>query len=321
MSDLTVSTVIPAYRAARTIGRAVDSVLAQTRPPVEILVVDDGSPDDLAAAVQRFGDRVTLLRKPNGGAASARNCGIEPARGDLIAFLDADDYWEPHKLERQLEVFARHPEVGLVAGRFFEERPGGPTRRVVGRARRDYDRPLTLAGEQAFTTATQVWTGTVIVRRSVLGHRRFLPGLEPAEDRDLWVRLVGSCPVYLISEPLATAVLEPGSLSRSNVDRDYGNMLRVVHRHRDLLGRSAFRQWERTVYRKWAAGHLANGQPDAALAPAWSRVRRGPLSAEGWWVYLKALALARGRRRVPGDTTLPSTNGQAGNGRVTVPRA
>src|SRR5207245_884017 len=77
VSGLSVTVVIPAYKAARTINRAVESVLGQTRRPAEVLVVDDGSPDgaDLAAAVARYGGRVTLLRKLNGGAASARNYG------------------------------------------------------------------------------------------------------------------------------------------------------------------------------------------------------------------------------------------------------
>src|SRR5690242_15829202 len=115
MDDLTVSVIIPAYRCATTIRRAVDSLLAQTQPPRQILVVDDSSPDDLAAALESYGPAVTHLRKPNGGAASARNYGIERATGGLVALLDADDYWEPTKLERQVEVLRRHPEVGVVA--------------------------------------------------------------------------------------------------------------------------------------------------------------------------------------------------------------
>src|SRR5579863_7730993 len=119
MSGPTVSVVIPAYKAAHTIGRALDSLLAQTRPADEILIIDDGSPDDIAGAVAPYGDRVTLLRKPNSGAASARNAGLDRVRGEWVAFLDADDYWEPHKLERQLDVLRWHPEVGVIAGRFF----------------------------------------------------------------------------------------------------------------------------------------------------------------------------------------------------------
>src|SRR4051794_23797374 len=118
-----VSVVIPAFRAARTIGRAIDSVLAQTYPASELLVVDDGSPDDLAAAVEPYGDRVTFIRKPNGGAASARNLGVDRSQGDLVAFLDADDYWEPHNLARQVEILGQ-PDVGLPASRYFEQPPG-----------------------------------------------------------------------------------------------------------------------------------------------------------------------------------------------------
>src|SRR5262245_16757980 len=119
-----VTVIIPAYRAAKTIARAVDSALGQTCPPKEILVIDDGSPDDLPSALRGYRDRVTLIRQANGGAASARNRGIEHATGEFIAFLDADDYWEPAKLQAQLDILKAHPEVGLVAGLYYEELPG-----------------------------------------------------------------------------------------------------------------------------------------------------------------------------------------------------
>ncbi len=285
-----LSVIIPAYRAAQTIGRAVDSVLAQTHAPAEILVVDDGSPDDLAGALQCYGTRVTLLRQAQGGAASARNRGLDRAQGQLLAFLDADDYWEADKLERQLAVLQRHPEVGLVAGRFFEQVPGGP--RVLGSrslAAENYDRVLRMAGEDAFALGTRIWTGTVLVRREVLGTERFVPGLEPAEDRDLWVRLVNSCPVYLMAQPLATAVLNPGSLSRSSIDRDCGNMLRVIRRHAALLGARGLRHWEADTYRRWAGNHLAQGRPRQATALAWKRLQLEPLTPGAWWVLAKTL--------------------------------
>ena len=80
MACPTVSVIIPAYLATRTIRRTVDSLLAQTRVPDEILIIDDGSPDRLAEALAIYGDAVTLIRKTNGGAASARNLGIDLAR-------------------------------------------------------------------------------------------------------------------------------------------------------------------------------------------------------------------------------------------------
>ncbi len=273
-----------------------------------------------------FGDRVRLIRKPNGGAATHRNLGIEQSRGRFVAFLDADDSWEPQKLDRQLAVFDRQPEFGVVASRYYCERPGSPrflpshedglvfdeirsrrpwigwlvsrlfrqppgrprARRVL-QAERAYDRPIRPGDDGLFDIATLVWTSTVVVRREALGDRRFETGLEPSEDRDLWVRLLSTSPAYLISEPLATAYEVPGSLSRTNVDRDYSNMLRVVRRYRDLLDPSDFWAWETELFWLWAAAHLQNGNPHAARHPAWNRLRRQPLSPIAWWVLGKSL--------------------------------
>lgn len=258
-----VSVIIPAYRAAATIGRAVRSVLTQTTPAAEVLVVDDGSPDDLVAALAEFGEQVTLLRKTNGGAASARNLGIEMASGNLIAFLDADDYWEPTKLERQLEAFERHPELGLVASQYYSEPPGGARELALINEATWFDRSLRLKGEQAFWAAMIVWTGTVIVRRESLDGDRFVLGLETGEDRDLWARLIMKAPVCILAEPLATAVLEPHSLSRSNVARDCSNMLQVVQRQRAALGAVAARMWVAHTYYRWGA---CEAEPAAAVA-------------------------------------------------------
>jgi glycosyltransferase involved in cell wall biosynthesis len=292
MSGLSVSTIIPAYKAARTIGRALDSVFAQSRPPEEILVIDDGSPDDLSATLESYGSRIRLIQKPNGGVASARNRGIEDARGDLIAFLDADDSWEPTKLQHQVEVFQRYPQVGLTASRYFTQEPGGPTLLAKEEGEFPYDQVVRPAGEAAFLLATRISTITVVVRRDALGSNRFDSRLESAEDRDLWVRLVTQNSTYLLREPLATAILEPGSLSRGNLDVAWSNMLSVIHRYRELLGEQGLRSWEGKVFRQWASGHLGNGRPRAALKPAWNRLRLQPLSPEAWWVLLKSASLA-----------------------------
>jgi glycosyltransferase involved in cell wall biosynthesis len=237
---------------------------------------------------------VVHIRKPNGGAASARNLGIEQAHGDWIAFLDADDLWYPTKLEGQLEVCRRHPEVGLVAGRFHTQKPD-EDRTDATSDRGNFDRVLQLGGDGAFELGTQIWTGTVLIRRDALAGHRFVPGLEPAEDRDLWIRLASAVPVYLISEPLAVAVLEPNSLSRSNIDVDCGNMLRVIDRHRALLSRRALRYWQAYTYRRWAANHLAQGHPEAAFRPAVRRLRLQPWSCEAWWVVAKCGRQMRAR--------------------------
>ncbi len=309
MNELSVSVIIPAYKAARTINRAVESVFQQTRHPAEVLVVDDGSPDgaDLAAALTRYGDRLTLFRKTNGGAASARNHAIEHARGNVIGFLDADDYWEPDKLERQLALLESHPEVGLIASLWYTELPG-EFRTPPAAPINDFDRAWAPVGPDVFRVACQVSTPTVLVRRDVLGRHRFPTDLTTAEDRDLWCRLVAAAPVYLSSAPLATVVLEPGSLSRTRVDQDYGNMLRVIHRHADLLGRRHLRAWVASTYRQWAGQLLGDGRPAAALRPAVQRLLRRPLSIEGWYILGKCLALScrQGPERSRGRTPTPA---------------
>ena len=101
--------MIPAYQAAATIAGAVRSALAQTHPAHEVIVVDDGSTDDLDAALRPFADRSSLIRKENGGGASARNAGAEAASGDFIAILDADDAYHPRRLEALAALARRAP--------------------------------------------------------------------------------------------------------------------------------------------------------------------------------------------------------------------
>jgi glycosyltransferase involved in cell wall biosynthesis len=117
-----VTALIDTYNYGHFIEQAIDSVLAQDYPRehIEILVVDDGSTDDTAERVKKYGDQLHYLPKPNGGQASAFNFGFERARGEIIAFLDADDYWLPGKLSQVVRAFEEHPDAGLVYHRRME---------------------------------------------------------------------------------------------------------------------------------------------------------------------------------------------------------
>jgi len=97
-----VTAVIPAFNAERFVAEAIESVLGQTHPQVECIVVDDGSTDHTAEVVERYGERVRLLRQRNAGVSVARNNGAAAGEGAFVAFLDADDRWHQAKLERQL---------------------------------------------------------------------------------------------------------------------------------------------------------------------------------------------------------------------------
>lgn len=288
-----VSVVIPAYRAARTIRRAIESVLRGTLRPREIVVVDDGSPDPTATVARASDPCVRVLRQPNAGAAAARNRGLDAAQGAYLAFLDADDYWESTALAQRMHAFAAHLSAGAVASRWFEESPQGQRWPSYVEHEECFGTLRRAGSDCAFATGMCIWTSALVVRRAALGDLRFESGLEPAEDRDLWIRLAATCDVYLLDEPLATAVLEPGSLSRSNIDRDYQNMMRVVRKHAALLGAEGRRAQEAVVLRRWAARYLAAGVPAAALPRALERLRIQPLSPQAWWVACKAAVLSK----------------------------
>jgi glycosyltransferase involved in cell wall biosynthesis len=132
-----VSVIIPVYNCERYLAEATDSVLSQTHAPLEVLVVDDGSEDGSASVAQRFGPPVRYVYQPHiepGGAAHARNRGVELAQGDLLAFLDADDLWVPDKLERQLAALAapsRPDAIFVEARQFISPELSGEARRQI----------------------------------------------------------------------------------------------------------------------------------------------------------------------------------------------
>jgi glycosyltransferase involved in cell wall biosynthesis len=132
VSDPKISVVIPAYNRQAYIGEAVESVLAQEHRPIEIMVVDDGSNDATADVVAQYDD-VQYIRRERGGAAAARNTGVEQAQGELLAFLDSDDRWLPDTLERQLAARSSQPHADIVLGyvQHFYSSDLSPTERAA----------------------------------------------------------------------------------------------------------------------------------------------------------------------------------------------
>lgn len=193
-SSFSVSVVIAAYNAEATIERAIESVLHQTLPADEILVVDDGSTDRTAEKVQRYGPPVRYLREENAGPATARNRGIQAARGHWIAFLDADDEWLPMKLQKQVEHLKRTaPLVWTFTNYWIVEWKSG----TVERAFDDHQTSARLNGREFFEDYLEFYaqvghalTSTMMVQRSVLAEAGFFPeGARWGEDTDLFLRI------------------------------------------------------------------------------------------------------------------------------------
>lgn len=183
------SVIIPAYGVARWIGQAVQSSVEQDLGAQEVIVVNDGSPDalDMAAALAPWRDRVTYLDLPNRGVGAARNAGLEVARGEWVAFLDGDDWWEPGFLSTQLRFLAdRRLDLawsdGWVTGETLEA-----GRRIF--ELRPCRGPVTV--EALINQSVSVGTSATVVRRTaVVAAGGFDPKLRRGQDFDLWVRLV-----------------------------------------------------------------------------------------------------------------------------------
>src|SRR5829696_4721541 len=128
----TISAIVPAYNAERFIADAVRSVLGQSIPVIECVVVDDGSGDRTAEVAETFGPPVVVVRQENRGVSGARNRGVTASRGQLLAFLDADDSWHPTRLERQLNALASSPaHEAVVCGTRMVDAHGAELGKIV----------------------------------------------------------------------------------------------------------------------------------------------------------------------------------------------
>jgi len=207
-SSRLLSVVIPAYNSGRFIADAIDSVLTQDGFEVELLVVDDGSTDDTAQIVARYGGAVTLLRQTNAGAAVARNAGLQAAHGRYVAFLDADDVWLPGKIDSQVAHLEAHPETSLCCTRWDLLHPDSSGTYVIdplayGRRPRDPVAYSTLTYADLLLDC-HVWTSTVVVRRELVRQTGgFDPTLRRGQDYDYWLRASRSTPIHRLDATLA----------------------------------------------------------------------------------------------------------------------
>lgn len=207
-----VSVIIPTYNRADLLPEAIDSVLAQTWKEIEIIVVDDGSTDRTEETVRRYDDRVRYFYKENGGPSSARNFGVSKAHGDLIAFLDSDDMWEPNKLDIQMNFLHSHPEVELISCGSY----------VLGKRRRRKS-PVkgNLSGDLFLTLYQRSFINTssvVLIRHCFLQVGQFDETIQTAEDYDLWLRVARRFPMAYLDQPLVGIRRHLNKLSKNKLE-------------------------------------------------------------------------------------------------------
>lgn len=227
-----VSVVIPTRDRSERLQRALASVQAQHWRSIEIVVVDDASIDGtpaLMAKLQGQDGRIRYIRNdaPQGGGG-ARNAGIAAARGKYVAFLDDDDEWLPHKLERQHAMLAAHPEASAISCGFVLGTPGSADRTRTLAAPRDLQQLLRsncLGGASfCFTTLARM--------REISG---FDSGLRAGQDWDLWLKLFARGPVLVCPEALVRYATHADRRITGNPESEYRGRRRIHRRYRRLM--------------------------------------------------------------------------------------
>ena len=279
-----VTVVIATYNRAALVTEAIDSVLRQSYRDLEVVVCDDGSTDDTAARVRALEDRVRYVSLAHTGRpGSPRNRGIENARGELIAFLDDDDVWQPEKLARQVELMDRDKLDLVYTDRRILFGSDPPAEHVVTPSPVAPDRLLDLVLQGHFPSVC-----TLLVHRSALRKAGcFDETLVTGEDLDLWLRLSPAARAGRVPEPLVEVRRRPGSVSDRSGPSAFGNAIGVLERWLeagDLSG--AQRRICRATLAQLSSGLstilTGRGERPGAVRAALRAVRYAPASRRSW---------------------------------------
>lgn len=264
LSSELVSVVIPTYNYGNLVSVAVDSVLAQTYPHVEIIVVDDGSTDDTRQRLQPYGDKIVYHYQENAGLSAARNKGISLARGRFIALLDSDDAFHPEKLRFQVAYLQTHPHVNLVGTDCFSDEP----LRWPPLPESEPDEVSQDVTLDQLVIKSRFSPSSVLARRECFDSEGLFDiGLKSVEDRDLWIRLAAQSPIATIRLPLTWYRLTPGSMSKNaeKMERCERLVLERAFQMPQLKRRWLLRQKAiGLAFYSAAYMHLASGSPRVA---------------------------------------------------------
>jgi glycosyltransferase involved in cell wall biosynthesis len=300
-----VSIVMPVHNGARYLRDAIDSALTQDYAARELVIVDDGSTDETPAILDSFGARIVAIRQPNSGAAAARNVAIGRARGELIAFLDADDLWLPHKLSTQVQYLQTHPEIDLVASHWkvqVDDRPVTDIGHSVESATPTSG--LTAASDWIYNELLMdcvVHTTTVVMRRRLIDRvGLFDLDLRRGQDYDYWLRASRVTPIHRLPEALSVYRLhetnstwrpQPVNYAATILERALrqwgrqGPDGRITPLH--LMRRRLSELWFSFGYQ-----HANNGSRSIAVDAALRSLRAWPLYSKPWRLLARCIVSA-----------------------------
>lgn len=324
---MTISVVVPAYNAARTVAATLDALLAQTSPAHEIVVVDDGSKDATREVLEAYRGRALLVFQPNGGVSAARNRGVSETRGDWVAFCDADDLWHPEKLRVMQAALANRDDTDLVFHEFWTLVDG-----EVAEARathsphtmfplfREFDisLPRILPDHRPLDTGTiefgtvDSWYGsafrwlmlgnflmpsTVMIRRRAFDEAGgFDANFRYAEDTEFFLRFGRRHPMLWVDCPLTGYRREAGTLLTGNMYPTIRNATRAVEKHcvdDPAVYNGPDAAWVRSAvarrFTRLAYYCLSELNPVEARQHARTALRHRPTDVRAWGVWLAGL--------------------------------
>ncbi|WP_299982652.1 glycosyltransferase [Desulfobacula sp.] len=191
-----VSVILPTYNRAWTLKDAVDSVLSQDYPNMELVIIDDGSEDNTRELLEAYKNEIVILTQKNSGVSAARNAGIKKSRGGFIALLDSDDAWDKRKISCQVEFFKHHPEALICQTEEIWIRNG---KRVNPKAK--HKKPSGMIFEPSLNLCL-VSPSAVMMKKELFDMKGYFnEDFTVCEDYDFWLRLSSTIPVFLIDKP------------------------------------------------------------------------------------------------------------------------
>lgn len=269
-----ISVIIPTFNRRDLVCRALDSVIGQTHPVDQIIVVDDGSTDGTAAHLRhRYASRVLIVEKPNGGVSAARNAGLATATGRYLALLDSDDVWLPQKTRLQYEWLEQRPDYGMVLCDVVRTDLSGTTIDVLHRRSALPEDGWIM--KWALLNPALV-PSTVLMRREVTETvGRFDESLATGEDLDFHLRVARHWKIGVVAQPLVRAVRGHDGLS---------SLKRTVSDYLEVMGRAYAA----------SSGIVSDEIRSRALALAYARAAKEHVYAREWgsaWVAVRGVLL------------------------------
>ncbi len=288
-----VTVVIPAFNEAQAIGQVIESVRATCSDFVqEIIVIDDGSTDGTRQIVAAYGDRIKYIYQDNRGLAGARNTGILAAKGQYLAFLDADDVWLPDKLALEVKFLDTHPSVGLVYSNYtyFGSRPS-PKRSGF----ESIPLPRGYALKELFMD-NPISSSAVLIRKECFEKvGLFDESLRQCEDLDMWLRISTCFEVDHIDVPLSGYRLHERNMhlkSDENIETLIATQRKCLESSKHLLNTEdlkMMREYHYRMCRSLAFSYLNHGNRGRARKIFWNSLRTHPGDPQAYLSYLIAL--------------------------------